>query len=46
VDKFDRLKQLAIDAKDHDREFKFLAGEYRSKRFHETNGLTLIPNYL
>ena len=40
------MKQLAIEAKDHEQELKFLADEYRAKRFHETNGLALIPNYL
>ena len=46
ADKFRRLKQLAVDAKDHKRELAFLADEFRAERFHEINGLRLIPNYL
>jgi hypothetical protein len=46
VDKLHRLKYLAIDAKDHDWELKFPTGAYRSKRFHETNGLALFLSYL
>jgi len=46
ADKFRRLKQLAIEAKDHQRELVFLANEFRTERFHDTTGIRLIPNYL
>lgn len=34
--RFRRLKQLAADWKDHERELDFFAKELRAKRFHET----------
>jgi hypothetical protein len=46
ADKFRRLKELAILAKDHDREQEFFAGEIRAKRFHETKGAALVWSYL
>jgi len=36
VDKFRRLKALAAQAKDHEREQEFFAMELRAKRFYET----------
>lgn len=46
ADKLRRLKELAVNAKDHDREQDFFASELRAKRFHETNGLALLWSYL
>jgi uncharacterized protein YjbI with pentapeptide repeats len=37
--KFRRLKQLASEAKDHERELEFFAKELQAKRVHETNGI-------
>jgi hypothetical protein len=36
--KFRRRKELANEAKDHERELDFLAKELKAKRFHETRG--------
>jgi len=36
ADKFRRLKELAMQAKDHDREQAFFANELKAKRFYET----------
>jgi len=46
VDKYRRLKELAITAKDHDREQDFFAGELKAKRFYETTGAALVWSYL
>lgn len=46
ADKYRRLKELAVAARDHDREQYFFACELKSKRFHETRGLALVPSYL
>lgn len=36
--RFRRLKQFALETRDHDRELEFFANELRAKRFHETRG--------
>jgi hypothetical protein len=36
--RFRRLKELAADWRDHERELEFFANELRAKRFHETKG--------
>ncbi|CAN0499280.1 unnamed protein product, partial [Discosporangium mesarthrocarpum] len=46
ADKFRRLKELAVQARDHEREQDFFAKELKAKRFYETTGLSLIPSYL
>lgn len=46
ADRYRRLKELAFNARDHDREQMFFAYELIAKRGHETRGLALIPNYL
>ena len=46
ADKFRRLKELAITAKDHDREQAFFAGELKAKRFYETTGAALAWSYM
>lgn len=47
ADNYRRLKELAISAKDHDRELEFFANELRAKRFHETKGFgALAWSYL
>lgn len=46
ADKFRRLKELAVQARDHQREQDFFAKELKAKRFFETTGFSLIPNYL
>src|SRR5580704_1239515 len=40
--KFRRLKQLASDWRDHERELEFFAKELRANRFHETRGCGAI----
>ncbi|NQU57708.1 MAG: pentapeptide repeat-containing protein [Rhodospirillales bacterium] len=46
ADMYRRLKELAVNSGDHEREQRFFAYELIAKRGHETHGLTLIPNYL
>tara|TARA_R110000824_G_scaffold119416_3_gene273514 strand:+ start:145 stop:1215 length:1071 start_codon:yes stop_codon:yes gene_type:complete len=46
ADRYRRLKELAVIARDHDREQEFFAGELKAKRGHETQGFPLIANYL
>jgi len=46
ADKYRRLKKIAVEGKDHDREQYFFACELRAKRGFETRGLALVPNYL
>jgi uncharacterized protein YjbI with pentapeptide repeats len=46
ADKLRRLKELAVNAKDHDREQEFFASELRAKRFHGINGPALLWSYL
>lgn len=46
ADKYRRLKELAIAAKDHDREQKFFASELKAKRFYETHEAALVWSYL
>lgn len=46
ADKYRRLKELAFNARDHDRAQEFFAFELIAKRGHETRRLKLIPNYL
>ena len=46
ADLYRRLKELAVSARDHDREQMFFAYELIAKRGHETSGLSLIPNHL
>ncbi|NQU59276.1 MAG: pentapeptide repeat-containing protein [Rhodospirillales bacterium] len=46
ADKLRRLKELASNAKDHEREQDFFASELRAKRFHEAMGASLIWSYL
>ncbi len=46
ADKFRRLKEIAIQSRDHERELDFFAKELKAKRFYETKGLSLIPSYL
>ncbi|MCW8914564.1 MAG: hypothetical protein OQK24_01775 [Magnetovibrio sp.] len=46
ADKFRRLKELAIQAKDHEKEQDFFAKELMAKRFYETKGLALVWSYL
>ena len=45
ADMFRRLKEIAVEARDHDREQLFFAFELKAKRGHETRGLALVPNY-
>ena len=40
--KFRRLKELAHEAKNHERELKFFADELKAKRFYETNGPAIL----
>ncbi|MBL4808282.1 MAG: pentapeptide repeat-containing protein, partial [Rhodobacteraceae bacterium] len=46
ADRFRRLKELAVQARDHEREQDFFAKELMAKRFYETKGFALIPSYL
>lgn len=46
ADKYRRLKELAVAARDHDREQRFFARELKAKRGHETRGLALVSSYL
>jgi len=46
ADKLRRLKELAFNAKDHEREQYFFASELRAKRFHETKVASLLWSYL
>lgn len=46
ADKYRRLKELAVNARDHDREQFFFACELKAKRGFETLGWALVPNYL
>ncbi len=46
ADMFWRLKEIAVEARDHDREQLFFAFELKAKRGHETRDLALVPNYL
>ncbi|NQU62568.1 MAG: pentapeptide repeat-containing protein [Rhodospirillales bacterium] len=46
ADKYRRLKEIAVIARDHDSEQKFFAYELIAKRGHEARSLKLIPNYL
>lgn len=46
TDKFRRLKELAVQARDHEREQDFFAKELKAKRFYETTGLALGWSYL
>lgn len=45
-ERYRRLKDLAITAKDHDREQMFFAYELKAKRYYETTGFKLVPNLL
>lgn len=45
ADKFRRLKELAVQARDHEREQDFFAKELKAKRFYETKGLALGWSY-
>lgn len=45
ADMYRRLKEIAVTARDHDREQLFFAWELKAKRGHETRGLALAPNY-
>lgn len=45
-DKYRRLKELAITAKDHDREFEYFANEMRAKRYYERKWYKKSLNYL
>ncbi len=44
--RYRRFKELAISAKDRERERMFFAYELKAKRFYECTGLQLIPNFL
>ncbi|MBT4545368.1 MAG: pentapeptide repeat-containing protein [Alphaproteobacteria bacterium] len=46
ADKYRRLKELAVLAKDHDREQEFFAEEIKAKRIYETKGVALVWSYL
>ncbi len=46
ADMYRRLKEIAVNARDHDREQMIFAYELMAKRGHETRGLALAPNYL
>ncbi|WP_417795886.1 hypothetical protein [Terasakiella pusilla] len=45
-DRYRRLKELAITAKDHDRELEFFAEEMRAKRLGEEKWYLRFPNLL
>lgn len=45
VDRYRRLKELAMAAKDHEREQEFFALELKAKRHYETQGWALLLNY-
>lgn len=45
VDRYRRLKELAMAAKDHEREQAFFALELKAKRHYETTGWALLLNY-
>jgi uncharacterized protein YjbI with pentapeptide repeats len=42
--KFRRLKELAHEAKNHERELKFFADELKAKRFYDTKGPAILFN--
>ena len=46
ADRYRRLKDFAVAARDHEREQMFFAYELMAKRGYETRGLALVPNYL
>ena len=46
ADKFRRLKELAVQSRDHEREQDFFAKELKAKRFYETTGFALVWSYL
>jgi len=43
--RFRRLKDLAVNAKDHEREQEFFSQELIASRFHSVRGLSLIAGY-
>ncbi|MBI4458353.1 pentapeptide repeat-containing protein [Candidatus Uhrbacteria bacterium] len=45
ADKYRRLKELAVAARNHDQEQYFFACELKAKRGFETRGLALVPNH-
>lgn len=45
ADKLRRLKELAISAKDHERELSFFSDEIRAKRFHEGGFWKTLTGY-
>lgn len=46
ADRYRRLKELAVQARDHEQEQNFFADELRAARWHRTRGAALVPNYL
>lgn len=46
IDKFRRLKEIAVSAKDHDKELEFFANELKAKRGYEVTDLALLLSFL
>ena len=46
ADRYRRLKQLAVESRDHKSEQYFFARELMAMRGHETRGWALVPDYL
>lgn len=46
TDKYRRLKEMAIAAKDHDKELDFFAQELKAKRGYEINGGALLISFI
>jgi len=46
ADKYRRLKELAVLARDHEGEQEFFAKELKAKRFYGTTGMALVWSYL
>ncbi|OUR76980.1 hypothetical protein A9Q83_12185 [Alphaproteobacteria bacterium 46_93_T64] len=45
-DKYRRLKEIAIQSKDHEKELEFFANELRAKNHEENKGITKIPIWI
>jgi len=45
-DKYRRLKEIAIQSKDHEKEFEFFANELRAKNHEENIGIAKLPIWI
>lgn len=45
-DKYRRLKEIAIQSKDHEKEFEFFASELRAKNHEENIGIAKLPIWI